>query len=132
MSEIQLPSNRSFGFLFTVVFALISGWFAWKGSAHWWWFASASGTFLLVTLIAPGILKPLNIVWMKFGALLNRIVSPIMLGAIYFIVITPVALFFKVTGRDELKRKFDGALKTYWISRAPPGPDGPSSFPRQF
>lgn len=132
MSEIELPSNRSFGILFTVVFALIAGWFAWAGSTHWWWFASVSGAFLLISFVAPGILKPLNIVWMKFGALLNKIVSPIMLGAIYFIVITPVALFFKVTGRDELKRKYDKALKTYWISREPPGPDGPSSFPRQF
>jgi len=132
MSEIELPSNRSFGLTFTVVLGLVAGWFAWKGSSHWTWLAGGSAAFFVSAMAFPSILRPLNIVWMKFGALLNRIVSPIMLGAIYFIVISPVAIFFKITGRDELKRKFDKSLSTYWISRSPPGPDGPSSFPRQF
>ncbi len=132
MKTPPLPSDRSFGILFTVVFALIAGWMAWRGKTLWPWFAGASAAFLLVSFTFPKALRPLNIVWMKLGLLLGAIVSPIVLGIIYFLVITPVALFFKMTKRDVLNRKYEPSLASYWIDRDPPGPDGPSSFPRQF
>jgi predicted membrane metal-binding protein len=132
MAALQLPSDKSFGITFTVVFALIAGWLGWRGGAYWQAFAALAALFLAVSLAVPRILRPLNALWMRFGALLNRIVSPIVLGAIYFVVITPVALLFRVIGRDELHRSFDRAVPTYWVTRNPPGPDGPSSFPRQF
>lgn len=132
MKDLQLPSDKSIGILFSVVFSIVAIWFAWKGSLPWHWFAIPAGLFLLVAYTIPSILRPLNIAWMALGALLNKIVSPVMLGIIYFLVITPVALFFKIIGRDELKRKFDKNLSTYWVSRTPPGPDAPGSFPNQF
>jgi hypothetical protein len=118
--------------LFTVVFGLLAGWSAWRGGSWWPWFAGIAGAFLVVSLVIPRILRPLNWLWMRFGLLLGMIVSPIVMGIIYFVVITPVALFFRIKGRDALSRKYDPALRSYWIHRDPPGPDGPSSFPRQF
>lgn len=132
MKAPPLPSDRSFGVLFTVVFALLAGWLAWRANTLWYWFAGASAAFLLVSYTVPRILRPLNAVWMKFGMLLNAIVSPIILGVIFFIVFTPVALFFKLIKRDVLNRKYEPSLASYWLNRDPPGPDGPSSFPRQF
>jgi Saxitoxin biosynthesis operon protein SxtJ len=135
MKDIPLPSDRSFGLTFATVFGILAGlafWRGWMGGELWWYFLGASAAFLLVSLAFPGILRPLNKVWMLFGAFLHKVVSPIMLGLIYFVVMTPVALFFKLKGRDELRRKYDPAAKSYWITRDPPGPDGPSSFPRQF
>ena len=135
MKDIPLPSDRSFGLTFAAVFGILAGlgvWRGWMGGTLWWYFLAASLVFLLVSFLAPGILRPLNRVWMAFGAFLHKVVSPIMLGVIYFVVMTPVALFFKLKGRDELRRKYDPAAKSYWIAREPPGPDGPSSFPRQF
>jgi hypothetical protein len=132
MQAPKLPTDRSFGLLFTVVFALLAGWSAWRGGHLWPWWAGASGLFLVVSLIVPRILRPLNVAWMWLGLLLSMIVSPIVMGLIYFIVVTPMALFFKLTGRDALMRKYQPALGSYWIKRDPPGPDGPSSFPNQF
>ena len=129
--KIKLPSDRSFGFTFAVVFALVAGWLYWKG--HRWALPALgiSGVFALVAAAIPKILHPLNIVWMKFGWLLSMIVSPIVLGVIYLVLFVPVGLFFRLTGRDVLHRRFDKSLASYWINRAPPGPDG-KSFPQQF
>lgn len=135
MKDIPLPSNRSFGLTFAAVFGILTGlalWRGWFDGVIWKYFLVASLLFLIISLVVPDILRPLNKVWMLFGALLHKVVSPIMLGLIYFVVITPIALFFKIKGRDELRRKYDPAARTYWITREPPGPDGPSSFPRQF
>jgi hypothetical protein len=77
------------------------------------------------------VLHPLNVAWMRLAALLNRVVSPIVMGVMYFGVLTPVAAAMRLRGRDALHRKFEPGLASYWIERDPPGPDG-SSFPRQF
>jgi len=69
---------------------------------------------------------------MWFGGVLNRVVSPVILGLIYFAVFTPVALFFAVSGRDALNRKFEPSKPSYWLDRTPPGPEAERSFPRQF
>lgn len=125
------PTDRNFGFTFAVVFGLVAAWLYWKG--HRWALPALciSGGFALVAAVIPKILHPLNVVWMKFGLLLSMIVSPIVLGVIYLVLFVPVGLLFRITGRDALHRKFDKALPSYWINRAPPGPDG-KSFPQQF
>jgi hypothetical protein len=134
-NAIPLPTDRSFGLTFAVVFgilAAVAAWRGWMSGELWKYFLGIALVFLIISYTVPGILRPFNKVWMLFGAFLHKVVSPIMLGLIYFVVMTPVASFFKLIGRDELRRKYDPAAKTYWITREPPGPDGPSSFPRQF
>jgi len=130
-TPVKLPSDRSFGFTFAVVFLLAGGWLWWKSSHVNLTLLGVSAGFAVVASVFPRVLHPLNVVWMHFGALLNKIVSPIIMGAIYFIVFTPVALVFRLTKRDVLKRAFDTKLGSYWVDRTPPGPDG-DSLPRQF
>lgn len=127
-----LPTDRSFGLTFAAVFALVAGWLAFKGSSHWLPWATASVGFAAVAFLFARILRPLNAAWMRLGALLNRIVSPVVLGIIFFGMFAPVAFVFRLRGRDVLSRRFEPSLPTYWLDRAPPGPDAERSFPRQF
>lgn len=131
MDKSPLPSNRSFGALFVVVFALLGAYGWWRGNALYPWMVALSALILLLTLVRPDWLAPANRAWMKFGELLNRIVSPIALGIIFFVVLTPMGLAMRVFGRDAMKRRFDPSARTYWIERKPPGPD-PSGLPNQF
>ncbi|MDP9198707.1 MAG: SxtJ family membrane protein, partial [Pseudomonadota bacterium] len=110
---------------------LIAAWLFWKDNRYASAAIGAAAFFLIAALAFPRVLHPLNIVWMRFGLLLNRIVSPIVLGVIYFGLLTPVAALMRLRGRDVLQRRFDPARVSYWIRRVPPGPAG-SSFPRQF
>lgn len=86
---------------------------------------------MLAALAFPQLLHPLNIAWMRLGMLLNRVVSPIVMGVIFFGLLSPIAVILRFRGRDVLQRNLDPARTSYWISRNPPGPDG-STFPRQF
>lgn len=129
--QIALPSDRSFGLTFAVVFALIGAWALWKSSIYSTVLLAVAAAFLLVALVFPRLLHPLNVVWMRFGMLLNRVVSPIVMGVIFFGMLSPMAAVFRLRGRDVLQRRIDATRASYWIARTPPGPDG-SSFPRQF
>lgn len=134
MSTTPLPSNTSFGGLFVVVFLLLAGWAFWRGAMPWaTGFAAVSALFLLATLTAPRLLTPLNRAWMALGHLLGRIISPIVLGLMFYGLITPVALVQRLSGRDALRlRAFrDPKLSSHWIRRDPVGPP-PESFRRQY
>jgi hypothetical protein len=128
---LKLPTDRSFGFTFAVVFALLGGWLLWKASPWGIYALGASAAFAVLAVVVPKILHPLNVVWMRFAALLNMVVTPIVMGVIYFGIFTPVALVFRIKGRDALRRSFERDGATYWIDRTPPGPDG-QTLPRQF
>lgn len=127
-----LPSNRNFGFLFAGVFALLSAYAAYHGGepskVYGWLIAGV--VVGLVAIIAPGALSPFNRVWMKLGDLMGKVVSPLVLGVIFFLLITPVGLIGRLFGRDELRLKRSSG-NTYWIDRDPSGPAG-DSFKNQF
>ena len=129
-----LPSERSFGLLFTAVFALLAGygWFikGWSQSVVFS-FAGAALAFGLLGLTAPKVLRPLNWLWFQLGQLLGKIVSPVVLGVIFFLLLTPVSLATRLFGRDELRLKRKAAQTSYWLDRAPPGPES-ESFKNQF
>ena len=102
-SEIELPSNRKFGFFFTFVFCSSSSLFLLYENIDWAYaFVAAASIFLLITLIKSDTLLPLNKLWMRFGLLLGMIVSPIVLGLIFFGLFTPIAILMRLSGRDEL------------------------------
>ena len=131
MNESPLPSNYSFGMLFVAVFALVGSYVWWRGgSLHPWWFGLSAST-LLVTLVAPGLLAPLNRAWMRLASILNTIVSPIVLGIMFFGVFAPIGIVMRLAGRDAMRRRLDLRARTYWQERDPPGPD-PSGLPNQF
>jgi hypothetical protein len=129
--SLILPTNRSFGFTFAAVFAVVGAWLVWRANRFGLPAFGVALAFAVAAVVVPRVLHPLNVVWMRFAMVLNKIVSPIVLGAIFFAVFAPVGLFFRLTGRDALRRTFERGLKSYWIERTPPGPEG-KSFPRQF
>lgn len=128
----RLPSERTFGLVFIGIFLIAAGYFWHKGYSTTLieLFLGLALAFLICTLAAPKVLRPLNKAWYQLGLILGRFVSPIVLGILFFIVITPVAIVMRLAGRDALllkKRKVD----SYWIDRKPPGPE-PESFKEQF
>jgi|TARA_B110000977_G_scaffold7767_1_gene10579 hypothetical protein len=119
-SEIELPSNKKFGFFFTFVFAIASTYFYNATSTSWaYTFGIASLTFLIVSTVKAEILLPLNKLWMRFGHLLGMIISPIVLGILFFMIFTPIAFIMQLIGRDELRLKFS-KKPSHWISRSEP------------
>ena len=129
-SQIKLPSNRKFGFFFTFVFAVAAAYFYKATNVSWaYTCGAASLIFLFCTLVKDSILLPLNKLWMRFGLLISMIVSPIVLGIIFFGLFTPIAFVMKLSGRDELRLKFIKKL-SHWISRSEQ--IKPESFKEQF
>ena len=116
-SEIKLPSNKKFGFFFTFVFSVAAAYFYYSADVSWAYvFIAAASIFLLITLIKNDALLPLNKLWMRFGLLLSVIVSPIVLGIIFFGLFTPIAMLMRLRGRDELRLNFTQKA-THWITR---------------
>jgi len=117
LDEIQLPSNKNFGYFFTFLFAIVAVYFYYSKSIFWAnLFVAISSIFLLIVVIKSDILLPLNKLWMRFGFLLGAIVSPIILGIIFFGIFTPFAMIMRLFGRDELNLKFN-QKQSHWISR---------------
>ena len=115
--EIKLPSNHKFGFFFSIIFLLASLYSYYIDSKIMTYVLGAlCGIFLVITIINAKILLPLNKLWMKFGILLGMIVSPIIMGIIYFGIFTPIAIIMRLAGRDELRLRLK-KQKTHWINR---------------
>lgn len=129
--DVTPGSERGFGLVFAAVFALVAVWPLIGGGAVRLWAAGAAGAFFALAFLAPCLLRPLNIVWFKFGLVLHKIVNPIVMGGIFFVTITPIALLMRAIGKDPLHRRPDPHADSYWIVRAPPGPD-PESMKNQF
>jgi len=110
----QLPSNRSFGWTFTGVFAL--------GALFYPWVLALAAISAVVTLAREQWLTPLNRGWMRLGELLGRVVNPVVLGVIFYGVFTPVGVAMRLAGRDAMTRAFEPRHRTYWVRRDPPGP----------
>ena len=129
-SEIELPSNRKFGVFFIFVFAVAAAYFYNSDIEKWAFvFSATSVIFLFITLLKDELLLPLNMLWMRFGLLLGILISPIVLGIIFFGLFTPIAVFMRLSGRDELRLKLSKKA-SHWISRSEPLKS--ESFKQQF
>ena len=124
MTTALMPSDRKFGWTFAALFFL-------AGAFSHPWMMAVGAAFAVVTLTRAHWLAPLKHAWMKFGELLNRVVSPIVMGIIFFAVFTPVAFVMRLARRDALDRAYDPAAPSYWKRRDPPGP-GDDSFTNLF
>ena len=132
LDNVELPSDRKFGLLFVIVFAVLAGYGylkAWSSQAIVLCIAM-SLVLAVITIIMPRILAPLNKAWLRLGLLLGKIVNPIVLGLIFFGILTPVSIATRAFGRDELRLKQKN-LDSYWIERDPPGPAS-DSYKNQF
>jgi hypothetical protein len=129
---VTVGSERSFGLVFAVFFMLVGAVRAWHQltPAFWAWMALGL-VFAVIAWAAPSILKPLNVLWFRFGLFLHRILSPLMLGLMFFFVFTPLGWCMRALGKRPLDLDYAPGRKSYWIHRTPPGPAS-SSFDRQF
>ena len=119
MDDIKIGSNRNFGIVFSIVFLLIAIYPLINSEGLRVWSLIIAIIFLFLGLINSKILTPLNKLWFKFGILLGRIVSPIIMGIIFFLVVTPIALIMRIIGKDLLNLKFNKD-KSYWIEKTGP------------
>lgn len=115
MNPVLMPSDRKFGWTFTALFVLV-------GAFSHPWALAAAAVLAVITLTRAQWLSPAKRAWMKFGELLNKVVSPVVMAVIFFVVFTPIAYFMRLAGRDSLARRFEPMAPTYWKRREPPGP----------
>ena len=118
-TEIKIGSNKSFGVVFFIVFLLIAIYPLINNGELRIWALVIAIIFFLLGLINSKVLTPLNKLWFKFGLLLGRIVSPLIMGIIFFFVVTPTAFIMRIIGKDLLNLKFSNK-KTYWIEKTGP------------
>ena len=119
MDDIKISSNRSFGIVFFIVFLLIAFYPLIYSEEIRIWSLIVSLIFLILGLINSRILTPLNKLWFKFGILLGKIISPIIMGIIFFLVVTPIGFIMRILGKDLLNLKFN-TNKSYWIEKTGP------------
>ena len=119
MDEIKIGSNRSFGIVFFIVFLLISIYPIINGEPIRYWSLIMSLIFLILGFLNSKILTPLNKIWFKFGIFLGRIISPFIMGIIFFFVVTPTGLLMRIFKKDLLNLKFNNG-KSYWIKKTEP------------
>ena len=110
----NISSNRAFGILFFVVFLLIGLWPLINLGEPRIWSLIISVIFLILGLINSKLLSPLNKIWVMFGELIGKIIAPIVMGIIFFLIITPIGLFMRLIGKDLLQTKFS-KKNSYWI-----------------
>ena len=119
MDEIKISSNRSFGIVFFIVFLLIALYPLLKDNDLRIWSLVISFIFLILGLINSKILTPLNRLWFKFGLLLGKFISPIIMGIIFFGVVTPIGIIMRLLNKDLLNLKYN-KKETYWIDKSGP------------
>jgi hypothetical protein len=124
-------SNRTFGVVFAVVFAVIALWPLLAGHAPRLWASVLAAAFLGVALFVPTLLAPLNRAWFHLGLALHRVINPVVMAVIYYGTVVPIGLILRARGKDPLRLKRDPEATTYWIARDPPGPPR-GSMTKQF
>ena len=121
---VERPPDRQFGVVFAIVFGLIGVLPLLSGRPVRWWSVVVAVGFLGCAVTAPGVLAPLNRVWLLVGLFLHRVMTPLVLGLVFFSTVLPIGLVFRALGKDPLRLKFDPDATTYWIARRPHGPAG--------
>ncbi|MEW5727595.1 MAG: SxtJ family membrane protein [Pseudomonadota bacterium] len=129
-AEVQMGSERAFGIVFAVVFGGLALLPLLDGGGVRWWSAAVGGAFLAAALAKPDVLRPLNVVWFKFGMLLHHVVTPVVMGLLFFCTVTPVGLLMRMSGKDPMRLKKPQA-RSYWIDRTSGGP-APETMRNQF
>ena len=119
MDDIKISSNRNFGIVFFIVFLLIALYPLINKGELRLWSLIISFIFFILGILNSKILKPLNKFWFKFGIFLGKIVSPIIMGIIFFFVVTPIGVLMRIFGKDVLNLKYNND-KSYWIKKTGP------------
>tara|TARA_Y100001970_G_C14065666_1_gene766550 strand:+ start:53 stop:436 length:384 start_codon:yes stop_codon:yes gene_type:complete len=115
--RLKKTSNKSFGILFFIVFLIIAVWPLLQSKDLRLWSLILSLLFLVLGLLNSKILEPINNIWIKFGEILGQVVAPIVMAAVFFIVLTPISIILRLFGKDLLGIKFLKEKKSYWNKR---------------
>ncbi len=118
-TEIKIGSNKSFGIVFFIVFLLIAIYPLLNNGELRIWSLIIAMIFLVLGIINSKFLTPLNKLWFRFGLLLGKVISPLIMGIIFFLVVTPTAFIMKIIGKDLLNLRFN-KKKSYWIEKTGP------------
>jgi len=113
---MKKSSDKSFGILFFIVFLLIAIWPLFGDGSIRYWSLVVAFIFFAITLLKQELLKPLNIAWIKFGEILGKVIAPIVMALVFFIILTPTSIIVRIFGKDLLKLKFSKD-SSYWIKR---------------
>ena len=112
-------TNRNFGLTFFIVFLIVSIWPLLYNEQIRIWSLIVGFIFLILGLVNSKILTPLNKIWFKFGIILGKLVSPVIMGIVFFFVVTPISIIMKIFGKDLLNLKYNNQ-KSYWLEKSGP------------
>lgn len=127
-----MGSERGFGLVFAVVFAIIGIWpVVFEGDGLRIWAVGAAAIFLVAAFLAPRVLRPLNRLWFRFGLLLGKIVAPVTMGIIFFTTVTPIGVLRRLRNPDPLGGRLDRSAESYWVIRKTDA-EAPASMRKQF
>jgi hypothetical protein len=130
--ETSTPgSERSFGLVIAAALVLLSLVNWWHDGRVWPWMGGIAAVLLAAAFIYPAVLKPLNLIWFKFGMLLHAVVNPIVMAILFYVAVLPTGLLMRAVGKDMLRLKREPENESYWILRRPPGPE-PETMKDQF
>ena len=116
--KTELGSERNFAIVFCVVFLPIGLWPVFSGNGPRLWALVVALFFLAAGFLAPSLLRPLNLAWFKFGLLLGKVISPIVIAIIFFVAVTPTGVIMRLLRKDILNLKFNDDVESYWIERS--------------
>jgi len=116
-SEVQISSNRGFGLVMAGAGAAIASFGFIAGTTHWSYWLTAAIVFALVAWLRPEVLTPLNRLWFRLGLLMHRVVNPLIMGSLFFVIITPMGLLMRAFGKRPLDLGFKRGVPSYWIAR---------------
>lgn len=129
--DVEMGSERSFGVVFAVVFAIFALWPLTKGVAPRLWALVVALVFLALAFVWPAVLRPLNLVWFRLGLLLSAVVTPTIMALLYVIAVIPMGLALRLMKKDLLGLKREPDRASYWMDRDTPGPER-GTMKRQF
>jgi len=130
-SAVRGSSDRSFGLVFALFFAVAGLWPLRSGRSVRGWALAIAGMMLAAAFLRPAVLHPLNRLWTWLGLLLARVVNPVVMAVMFAVVFVPAGLVLRLLGKDPLRLRPDPATASYWLVRQPPGPD-PDTMAKQF
>ena len=131
VTDVKVGSERAFGLVFAAVFVIVGLLPLLGDGGVRFWALGVALAFAVIAFAMPRLLRPLNLVWFRFGLLLHAVVSPLVLGLLFFVTVTPTGLIMRMLGKDLLNLRRDETAESYWIVREPRGP-APESMKNQF